>query len=111
MENNCVGISERDATAAVVHAREFHNFEHYGAALLLEHVGGNVPSVLWKLVFVTLGSLHEVNIVHGDSRIRDCILVEDSVRWIDFRTPAVVTDPSTIRPKRRGIEHTILWNQ
>ena len=89
---------------AVVHAREFHNFEDYGAALLLEQVGGNVPRAAWKQVFVTLGSLHEVNIVHGDSRIRNCVLVEGSVRWIDFRTSAVVTDPSTIWPKRRDME-------
>ena len=89
---------------AVVHARAFHNFEQYGAALLLEHVGGEVTRTVWRQVFVTLGNLHEVNIVHGDSRIRNCILVEGSARWIDFRTSAVVTDPREIWPKRRDME-------
>lgn len=103
-EKECLDQAARLLPQAVVHVRAFHNFEKYGAALLLEHVGVNVPKRLWKQVFVTLGSLHEVNVVHGDSRIRNCILVEGLARWIDFRTSAVVTDPLAIWPKRKDME-------
>jgi hypothetical protein len=105
LEKECLDAAARHLPHAVVHVREFHIFGDYGGALLLEHVGGKVPKQQWRQVFVTLGSLHEKNIVHGDSRMSNCIFVEGCVRWIDFRKSAVVaTDPNLTWAKQRDME-------
>ena len=51
-------------------------------------------------LFAALGLLHERNILHGDARKENAILVQDSVKWIDFLDSCVDHDPSSIHEKR-----------
>jgi hypothetical protein len=103
-EKECLVAAARLLPLAVVHVQQFDIFYDLGGALLLEHVGVKVPKQHLEQAFVTLGDLHEKNIVHGDSRISNCIFVEGFVRWIDFRISCVVTDPSALGPKRRDMD-------
>ena len=105
-EKQCLekAASYLTCTDAVVHVQKFYIFNDCGAALLLEHVGVKVPKNQWRWVFVTLGSLHELNIVHGDSRISNCIFVDGLVRWIDFRKSAVFTTETTLCQKQQDMK-------
>ena len=71
-----------------------------GGAMLLSEVGKEVPKAQWEGLFAALGLLHEGNILHGDPRKENGILVEGSVKWIDFFASCVVMDRTSIREKQ-----------
>ena len=47
-----------------------------------------------------LGLLHEIGILHGDHRKENSIVVNRSVKWIDFLESCVANDPNSIKEKR-----------
>lgn len=102
-EKQCLENAALVCPNEVVHVSGFVDDPELGAAMLLSHVGGKVTRGLWRQTFLSLGRLHEANIVHGDSRISNCVSVEGSVRWIDFRASAVVT-PDQSAFKRRDMK-------
>lgn len=87
----------------VAHVEDFNNFGDNGAALLLRDIGGKAPQRARHKVFEALGLLHENDIVHGDPRLDNAIYVQESVRWIDFRTSAVFLNPADIKLKQRDM--------
>ena len=85
---------------AVAHVEEIKVFGDLGAGLLLSDVGSEVPKAAWLQLFQTLGSLHEHNIIHGDPRLSNSIFVQGQVKWIDFLSAVVATDPTDVEVKR-----------
>ena len=63
----------------------FNTFDGFGGALLLSDVGAAVPKKRYKDLILSLVGLHEQDIIHGDPRVQNAVLVDDSLCWIDFR--------------------------
>lgn len=102
-EKECMESATCAVPDVVVEVARFFDFGGGGAALLLRQVGGVVPKTARAQIFKTLGMLHEQNIVHGDPRLANAVYFQGSVRWIDFRASAVLTNPDTIGLKRRDM--------
>ena len=49
----------------------------------------------------SLYQLHKQNVIHGDPRIQNALLLDDAVKWIDFRTSSMVT---AMISRRRDVE-------
>jgi predicted Ser/Thr protein kinase len=59
-----------------------------GSAMCITPVGQPIMRPISKItarrIFQCLEKLHCANVTHGDARIENLILVEDSLKWIDF---------------------------
>lgn len=65
-----------DSPSVVVPVTAYGDFGDTGAALLLEDIGGKVPTSAYQQVFRSLGILHANNTVHGDPRLRNAVYVQ-----------------------------------
>lgn len=63
----------------------FFSFENLGGALLLSEVGCPVPPRHSRDLIRSLARLHQKQIIHGDPRIQNVVIVGGNLRWIDFR--------------------------
>ena len=89
----------------VAQVKDFHRFDG-GAAMLLTDVGRAVEKPFRKKLFETLGHLHEQNVVHGDARLPNAIVVETEVQWIDFFA-SFVAGPPSLEAKRHDLKTLI----
>jgi hypothetical protein len=103
-EKNALKEAAKVLPDGIANVHDFHNFGNRGAAMLMTHIGGEVPKHAWKQLFESLGRLHENNIAHGDPRLCNAIFVEGKARWIDFRSTVVHIDPGSPHLQRRDME-------
>lgn len=65
------------------------------AGYLLARVGNKIARPLAREVKMKLASalyrLHSCNISHGDYRIDNALILNDEIKWIDFRETDAVT--------------------
>ena len=82
-----------------------------GLALTREYIVANIP-----IIFRELFNLHNFLISHGDPRLANLILVDNKLKWIDFRgcflkgTPVAFKDDlkiliASFRPEVNDIPH------
>ena len=98
---------EKAAKAVPEHVARVENFidlGQFGAALLLSDFGAAVPRQEWRLLFSSLGALHEAKIVHGDARLPNAVCVGSDVRWIDFQGALVATSEPRMEWKRADMK-------
>lgn len=54
-------------------------------AYLMKEVGSRASKRLIKQIVISLVALHQASLTHGDPRVDNIILVNGSLKWIDFR--------------------------
>jgi len=96
-------LKKAACVGCVAQVEELFDSGDSGAAMLLADVGSEVPKSAWRQLFVTLGTLHESNFVHGDPRSANAIFLQGKVRWIDFQR-FVAADVVSIKDKKRDLD-------